>query len=284
MFRFIATAMLLAAALPSYAATAFRAEVRGGGGEPVILIPGSGSPAAVWETVASSLCGPRQCHVLTLAGFAGNPALADGKLAEQAVAQLADYIDRHRLKRPVVIGHSFGGFVGMKLAAGHADKVGRLIVVDTLPALGALGAPDATPRQLQERAGQIRARMEAMDPDTFNGAMRRGLSGMVSSSSDLERLAAWGEQSDRATIIEAAYDMGSQDLRPMLESIKSPTLVLGTWVAYQKIMPRDGTEKIFRQQYAALQGVRIEIADTSRHFIMYDDPDWLLERLRSFLD
>ena len=76
-------------------------------------------------------------------------------MAEQAVAQLADYIDRHRLKRPVVVGHSFGGFVGMKLAAGHPDKVGHLIVVDTLPALGALGAPDATPRRREPHFGTV---------------------------------------------------------------------------------------------------------------------------------
>jgi hypothetical protein len=36
-------------------------------------------------------------------------------------------------------------------------------------------------------------------------------------------------------------------------------------------------------QFRKLEGVRIEVVDTSRHFIMWDDPQWMFARFDSFL-
>ena len=36
-------------------------------------------------------------------------------------------------------------------------------------------------------------------------------------------------------------------------------------------------------QYAKLPGVQVEIADTARHFIMYDQPDLFVQEVRTFL-
>lgn len=83
----LTTAALLAAttAHPAYSAnpaattpTAFTVSVTGtgaGAGAPVILIPGLASSGAVWDGTVQRFCAQRQCHVLTLAGFAGTPAV-----------------------------------------------------------------------------------------------------------------------------------------------------------------------------------------------------------------
>jgi N-formylmaleamate deformylase len=36
-------------------------------------------------------------------------------------------------------------------------------------------------------------------------------------------------------------------------------------------------------QYSALAGVEIHVSDTARHFIMWDDPQWMFGHLDSFL-
>ena len=46
-----------------------------GKGQPVILIPGLSSSGAVWEGTVEHLKDRYQCHVLTLAGFAGQPRI-----------------------------------------------------------------------------------------------------------------------------------------------------------------------------------------------------------------
>ena len=34
---------------------------------------------------------------------------------------------------------------------------------------------------------------------------------------------------------------------------------------------------------AAMPGVRVELADTARHFVMYDEPEWMYARIDQFL-
>jgi len=276
------TALLVFASCAALAQPAFKVEVRGAG-EPIILIPGSGMSGDSWNETAARLCGPRQCHILTLAGFAGTPPLAAGRLLEETDRQLADYVDRQQLKRPVLIGHSLGGFIALKFAADHPDKVGRLVIVDTMPALGARN-PATTPEQMREMAEKMRTRMEQSDHATFKASLRKGLGDMVSKNADLERVVAWAEQSDRNTIVQANYDMLSNDLRPALARVQAPTLVLGTWIAYQNHVPKAASEAIFRQQYAKLNGVVLEMADRARHFIMLDDLEWLVDRIDAFLN
>ncbi len=106
---------------------------------------------------------------------------------------------------------------------------------------------------------------------------------MVSQPRDVARVVSWGEQSDYPTVVAAMHDMLSTDLRQDIARVRAPTLVLGTWVAYKAFAPRAAIEGNFRLQYARLQGVNIELADHARHFIMYDDPQWMFERMDAFL-
>src|SRR6185369_3764966 len=105
-FANIAVSLLLAAAsIPAVAATAFKAEVKGSGA-PIILIPGLATSGEVWKDTAAHMCVKHQCHILTLAGFAGVPALSGEHLLPAAEQQLAEYISANKLVKPTVIGHS----------------------------------------------------------------------------------------------------------------------------------------------------------------------------------
>jgi pimeloyl-ACP methyl ester carboxylesterase len=276
-----ALAASLSTLLPAHAATAFKAEVSGSG-PAVILIPGLASSGDVWQGTARHLCGPRQCHVLTLAGFAGQPAI-EGELLPQVERQLADYIANNRLGKPVLIGHSLGGYVAMKFAAAHPDMVDRLVIVDSLPALGATQMPTITAEQLKTMAAATRERMLAGDDADYAARQRATIATMVTRPGDVERIAGWGRSSDRRTVAGAMYELLATDLRDDVAKIQAPTLVLGTWVAYKDYAPRAAIEQVYRMQYAKLPGVQVDIADSARHFIMVDDPAWMYDRIDRFL-
>ena len=277
--------VLLAGAGQAAAPTAFTADVTGQG-RPLVLIPGLASSGEVWQGTVARLCCPqakRQCHVLTLAGFAGVPAIA-GDLLAKAEQQLADYIVAKKLGQPAIIGHSLGGFLALKMAIDHPRQTGKLLIVDSLPALGAAQLPSSTPEQLQAMATQMQAAMRAQDAATTSASQRRTVAGMASAPADVERIIGWGQRSDRETVIKAMGTLMASDLRQDVAKIKSPTLVLGTWIAYKDYAPRAAIEATFQQQYAQLPGVQIALADTARHFIMYDQPDWMVARIEQFLD
>ena len=288
-FTRLSTAITLAAGLLLSAAavaspSAFQVKVTGTGA-PLILIPGLASSGAVWDGTVAHYCGAGkyQCHVLTLAGFAGVPAI-EGPLLPAVEQQLSDYIAAQKFKKPVVIGHSLGGFLGLKLAAAHPDQVGRLIIVDSLPALGATQAPGATSAQLKEMGEGMRSRMMTQDAATAAAGQQQMLRTMVTKQEDIDRVAAWGKRSDRVTVINAMADLMSEDMRQDVSRIKAPTLVLGSWIAYKDYGIKPVFEQTYKTQYQQLAGVKVELSDNARHFIMYDDPAWMYDRIDQFLN
>ncbi|HEY8024299.1 MAG TPA: alpha/beta hydrolase [Burkholderiaceae bacterium] len=283
--RSLLTALVLAAAPLAHAAAEpqepFTVQVTGHG-KPMILIPGMSSSAAVWDSTVAHYRENYQCYVLNLAGFAG-VAPIEGPLLKQAEESLARFIEAKHLDHPVIVGHSLGGFLAMRLAADHPQQVGTLVIVDSLPALGATQMPNATPEQLQAMAAQVRDNMEHNEASHADEALRKMAQGMVSAPENVEKVVASSKASDRHTVNAAMYDILATDLRPELAKIKARTLVLGTWVAFKDYAPRSAIEATFQQQYAALAGVKIEMADSARHFIMYDDPNWMFQRIDAFL-
>jgi pimeloyl-ACP methyl ester carboxylesterase len=106
---------------------------------------------------------------------------------------------------------------------------------------------------------------------------------MVTKDSDLDRLIAWAVGSDRTAVADAMIEMMSTDLRDDLARIKSPTLVMGAWTGYKDYTTREKTDISLRKQYAKLAGVTLRITDTARHFIMWDDPNWMFAQVDEFL-
>lgn len=49
------------------------------------------------------------------------------------VKDVLDFMDKHRIENPIVMGHSMGGKVAMNFAVAHPDKLQKLIVVDIAP-------------------------------------------------------------------------------------------------------------------------------------------------------
>lgn len=279
---FIAIAATLVCMASAQAATpAFKADVTGSGA-PVILIPGLASSGEVWDGTVKHLCGTRQCHVLTLAGFAGQPAI-EGPLLPQVEQQLSSYITEHRLGKPVIIGHSLGGFVALQFAAAHPDQAGKLVIVDALPALAATQVPSMTAEQLKQVGAATRERMEKQDDADYAAGQRRSALAMVTAPSDAERIIGWGQRSDRKAVTNAMVELLSTDLRDDIARIQSPTLVLGAWAAYKDYAPRAAIEQLYTGQYAKLPGAKVELADTARHFIMVDQPAWMYDRIDYFL-
>ena len=255
-----------------------------GHGQPMILIPGLSSSGEVWETTVEHYKDRFECHVLTVAGFAGVPRTA-APMLDRVRDGIADYIQRKHLDRPVIVGHSLGGFLALAVAGKYPALVGRLVIVDAYPFLPAVMDPTATVASAKQMAAQMQKRMDSQTQDDYKRYVKSGVATrlMVTSDSDFQRIVAWGLASDRTAVADAMSGMFDVDLRDDLAAIKSPALVLGSWIAYKQYTDHARTEANLRAQYAKLAGVRIEVTDTARHFIMWDDPNWMFGQMDRFL-
>ena len=260
-----------------------------GQGRPVLMIPGLNSAGETWTETCAALRADRvQCHIVTLPGFAGVPAAADAN-QEAWLADMRDrllaYVDSRKLRQPVVMGHSLGGFLALQMAIKQPTTFERLVIVDSLAFLGAVQNPSATAESVKPMAEAMRTRMRSQDEAGYRAGVSAALTGMAHDPKRIEILAAWGNASDRAITSQAMYEMMTTDLRGELDRIRVPTLVLGAWAAYAPYgSTKESTAAIYRAQYARLPGVRIEMSEGGYHFLMWDDPQWLQSQVRGFLE
>src|SRR2546423_1192999 len=103
------SAMTVADTPPAKPAAPFAVRVVSSG-PPIIFIPGLACSGDVWNSTVEHFSKTHQCHVLTLAGFAGQPP-ADGPFMNRNVKAIGEYIREKKLDHPVIVGHSIGGFL-----------------------------------------------------------------------------------------------------------------------------------------------------------------------------
>ncbi len=255
------------------------------GAPDLILIPGLSSSPRIWDSTVAHLDGRYRIHRIHVQGFAGAPAKANatGPVAAPVAAEIARYISEMGLNRPAVIGHSMGGTMGMMLAARYPDQVGRLMVVDMIPFMGAMfGAPGVTAEQVAPIADQIYAGMLNAPEAAYRAQATASIVGMINTESLRAGPISDAEASDRAVSSSAYRELIVTDLRPELANIKAPVEVL--YVKFNDPrMTTQITDMMYSAAFANLTGASLRRIDESAHFIMFDQPGLFFERVDAFL-
>jgi pimeloyl-ACP methyl ester carboxylesterase len=286
LLRLVMAALALVAAASAHAAPERFRDLQidvVGEGRPVMMIPGLNSGADTWTETCAALQADRvQCHIVQLPGFAGLAPIETDAFLPAMRERLLDYLRERRLERPVVMGHSLGGFLALQMAIAAPDTIERLIIVDSLPFMPAAINPQATPENSKAVAEQMRQSMLHGDRDSAQ--YRQMMSVFSRSPERVDTIVEWGRASDRAAGAQAMYELMTTDLREQLDAIKIPTLVLSSWAGYAHYgVTEEMSRGMVRNQFAKLQGVRIEMSRDGYHFLMWDDPLWLQAQVRGFI-
>src|SRR5262249_44472181 len=147
-------------------------------------------------------------------------------LLPTARAELIEYIQRNHLERPILVGHSLGGFLAYWIAEPAPALIGAAVAVDGAPNLGTLMDPRATSEAIRARAEAFAAPMAAMPPDQFRMAMQGYLGRIVINPADAARLGDAASKSDPRTVSSAMLFLFTTDLRPDLVKIQAPVMVI----------------------------------------------------------
>lgn len=252
--------------------TAFKVDIKGKGA-PVLLFPGFGCTGEVWNETVAELSKNYECHIFTLAGF-GNVPPIEGPWLSTIKTQIISYVKTNKLKKATLIGHSLGGTLSLWLASEETNLFKKLILVDALPASAALMIPNYKGEVIPYDNPQSKI-MLAMDQNAFNAMNTQLTSYMCLNKEKQKTINKWLDIADRKTYVYGYIDMLNLDLRKEIAKIKIPVVILAATNPDLTTV-----KKTYEAQYENLPSVKIYYAANSAHFVMYDQPEWFIEKVK----
>jgi pimeloyl-ACP methyl ester carboxylesterase len=257
--------------------------VQGSGGPDVILIHGMNSHREIWNATADALDGRHRVYLVQINGFAGiaSQGNAEGPVSAPVADEIARYIEEKGLERPAVIGHSMGGTIGLMLAARHPDAIGKLMVVDMFPFLGAMFGAQ-TGEAAAPIADGVRAQMLAAPAPARQQLITQTIEGMVATESARPRIVQHAMDSDLNVNANAFRELIATDLRAEIANIRAPLRVLYVIPPQAPISPAQ-YDAYFHASYAGAPQAQLVKIDNSRHFVMIDQFDVFMGEVNSFL-
>jgi pimeloyl-ACP methyl ester carboxylesterase len=245
----------------------------GSGDQAIIFIPGLSCSGNVWDSTKQKLKKKYTCYVLTMPGFAGVPAQTDPSFKNFEKA-IADYIIDHHITKPILIGHSLGASLTMALASDYPGLASKIIVVDALPFLLALN--DSTAKANALDCDQEIAETMALTKEEFYKMQKQSAWRFVSDTVGQRNMVDWAVRSDRKTFAKLYCDLTNTDLRGQLSAVICPALIL--------LQPYfSDNQAAVAEQFKNLKQAKISYSDSGLHFIMYDNYNWYMEQVLSFL-
>lgn len=247
-----------------------------GSGSPIVFLPGFTCPGEVWNDILEPFKANYECHTISYPGFNGITA-PDTLWYQTVTDQLESYVNTTFKEKPIIVGHSVGGTFAMELGIRKAN-CSKIILVDALPCVAQVMMPGVPIESIQYNS-PYNKNVLAMNDTQFDNLARQMSAFMVRNEGKKQVLADWIKQSDRKTYTYGYTDLLKTDLRQSIASIEVPVLILAA-VPFNL----EQTEKIIAEQFQHLSNKEIAYIENSSHFIMYDQPEWLISQIQSFLN
>ena len=102
-----------------------------GDGVPVVLLHGFPLSSEMWTPIRTAVEQAARLITPDLRGFGGSDKPQGDYGMETLAGDVLRLADRIRVERFVLGGHSMGGYVALRLAAAHAERLTGLILIDT---------------------------------------------------------------------------------------------------------------------------------------------------------
>lgn len=225
---------------------------RAGDDPPVVLVHGWGASASTFRVLLEGSRTPRRLLAVDLPGFGDSPLGGGGWTTERYAELLTAWLERRAPGRPSLLGHSYGGAVGLRLAA--ADQVDRLL----LCAASGIRPDAAAPPDARVRRYRRLRRIAGWLPDPLATSAREALAQRFGSA---DYRAATPEL--RRTLVAAVRE----DLSPVARQVAVPTLVV--WGSADSELPcHPHAERL----HSLIPAAELVVFEGSGHFPFLDQP------------
>lgn len=237
---------------------------------PIIVLHGWGSSSAAWEVTKQLLqkAGYR-VFIPDLPGFGKEPPPEKPWAVDHYVDFVLKFAKLAKFDKFVLIGHSFGGRIAIKLAAQYPGKVEKLILT------GAAGIRFTTLREkIKVETFAFIAKLGGLAfyvfPFTFFKPLAKKFLYWWSGAKDYYHM-------ENHALKETFKKVIYEDLTPYLEEIKIPTLLI--WGEKDFMIPLPYAYLMHRK----IKNSKLEIIKEANHVIPYAQPEIFVKKVTEFL-
>ncbi|MGH8236163.1 MAG: alpha/beta fold hydrolase, partial [Steroidobacteraceae bacterium] len=237
--------------------------------DPVIIVPGITSPAAVWGFVGERFGERFDTYIVDVRGRGLSEASAS--LDYGLDAQAADLLALARglaLQRYSVVGHSMGARIAIRAARAQAGGIARLALID--PPVSGPGRR-AYPAQLSAFVESIRLARTGVDSQ----ALRRFFPTWT--DEQLGVRAEWLHTCDERAVVASFEGFHTDDVHADLPHVKPPTLLM---IAGRGDVIRGEDADEIR---TLLPPIHIVHVPNAGHMIPWDDAEGFYRAFGNFL-
>jgi len=248
---------------------------------PILLLHGGGLNAHTWDLVCLMLRHRYHCVALDQRGHGDSEWEPTANYSfESQVGDVAGFIEKLKLRKPLLVGHSMGGFAALGYAINCAAKMAGLMLVDVAPEMNADGRERIRAFVSQDRemdsVEDFVDRAMAFNPMRNRQLLRRSL------LHNLRQLPngrwTWKHDPNRnSSNFDQDRDTRAQFINDSAAHITCPTLVLRG--GRSDVLTDEGARK-FAEALPNGRWMRVENAG---HTIQGDNPRGLLDALIPFI-
>jgi len=247
-----------------------------GQGKPILFLPGFTTPGSIWKETVENLTLERKSHLVSYAGFNGNNPI-EMPWYSSIRKSIIEYIKHNNMSDIIIVGHSMGGNLAVDIASELPDKVSKIIIVEALPCMREVMIPNVPAESLYYES-PYNEQMLSMDDQQFKNMAVMMASNMTFNENKKDVLANWILAADRKTWVYGYTDLLKLDLRNALKQVKCETLILGASFPNVQVAKAN-----YENQYSNLSNKKILMASNSKHFLMFDQPEWFYKTVNDFI-
>jgi len=267
-----------------------------GHGKPMILIPGYTGSADTYNEVVAHYKDHYKCYVVTLAGFAGQPPSgAYDHLLMRQRDEIIRYIINEHLDKPVIVCFSFGAALGLWIACTRPDLIGPIVDLDGTPFDAAVDDFHLNKDSLVKAIGARYEKALKQSPAYWHKrdsiyhsppSIKEGFIEVQKLVSDTNRIAetlVWDKASDMRSSVLMNQEADTLDMREDVARITSPILLLGSWQGWDNIKTKEQAQQRYAMQFTKAKNITIVFSENGKHFLMWEDFDWMVGQMDAFL-
>ncbi len=232
----------------------------GTGERPVVFLHGWRSSKEVWKDQMLKIKDKGlRMYALDLPGFGASPAPMKPWTVGDYARIVQKFIEKLELKNIIAVGHSFGGRVGVKLAADYPDLIFQLILVDS--------AGFVSTGRKQILLNWVAALVRPFFRPKFMQGLRKRIYRMLGA----------GDYLATPELRETFLNVIGEDLSEDMKKIACPALIIfgendnDTPVSYGERMK------------SYIRNSKLEVLENAGHFSFLDQPDNFTEKVINFI-